>query len=98
MKTKKLTKTVRVLFSVEVEVPLDNPNTMEEGPGPYLHGWLDAMVNETLCDIPGHADEDVPWRDNVGDFELFAVEESDPTVAKGAWRRVGWDAGALKVK
>lgn len=80
---KKKTKMVRVLFSVEIKVPLDNPNTMEEGPGPYLFGWLQDAVESSLSEIPGNAQKDIPWKNDVGSFKLEAVEEH---IGK-AWRR-----------
>lgn len=90
MKTKK-TKTVRVLFSVDVEVPLDHPNTMKKGPGPDLYDVLEGMAGCVLGDATSFVEHTISWYNDIGAFKLFAVEESDPTISKGAWRRVGWD-------
>ena len=81
---KKKTRTVRVLFSVEVDVPLRNPNTMREGPGPYLHGFLEPAVTEQLSEAPGCAE--VPWCNDIGDFKLHSVEERSAT---GRWLLAG---------
>lgn len=70
------TRTVRVLFSIEVEVPAKNPNTMKEGPGPVLFDFLDDTVQNTLSDAPGCLnEEECPWLKDIGDFKLHAVEE-----------------------
>lgn len=82
------TKTVRVLFSVEVIVPLDNPNTMTQGPGPVLMGFVGDMMSERLSNAPGWLGDEVPWGNSMGPFELEAVEEYDPLTDQ--WRRVGW--------
>lgn len=66
-------KIVQVLFSVEVEIPVDNPNNMTEGPGPCLHGFLEKDVNEMLSNVPGQLE--VPWRNDVGSFKLHSVQE-----------------------
>lgn len=70
-----MTKTmkVRVLFSIEVEVPKGNPNTMQEGPGPMLFGFLQDVVGNQLSEAPGCLE--APWRNDIGDFKLHAVEE-----------------------
>lgn len=91
MKTKTLTKTVRVLFAIHVEVPLDHPNTMKKGPGPDLFNIIESAADCVLGDAEDFINHSIVWRDEIGKLKLFAVEESDPTVSKGAWRRVGWD-------
>lgn len=69
-------RTVRVLFSIEVDVPIKNPNTMTAGPGPVLFGFLEDAVNDQLSEIPGLLTEkSAPWQDAVGSFKLHSVEE-----------------------
>jgi len=70
------TRKVRVLFSIDVEVPENNPNSMTDGPGPMMFGFLEETVNNALSDTPGLLE--VPWCDGVGPFELHSVQEVKP--------------------
>lgn len=75
LKHHKHNKTVRVLFSIELDVPLENPNTMKEGPGPYLLGYLQALVDEHLCDVCATSDDPLVQKWDVGPFKLHSVKE-----------------------
>ena len=77
-------KTIKVLFSVQVDVPLDNPNSEKLGPGPMLFGFLDETMQNALSEAPGNLD--APWAAFIGAFRL---EGADERMAKGGkWKRV----------
>lgn len=74
------TRKIRVLFSVEVTIPVNNPNGLDQGPGPMIFGFIQETVDNCLSDIPGLLN--VPWADSVGDFKLHGVQEKSNMPAK----------------
>lgn len=66
------TKTIRVLFSIDVVVAKDNPSNMKEGPGPWMFGFLEDDVNNSLSNAFGMMP--ASWKD-IGDFKLHSVTE-----------------------
>lgn len=71
MATKK--RTVRLLFSIDVDIPSDAPNTLVEGPGPWLEGFLGNDVSDKLASAVGFIPDEWHW--TYGAFRLHAVEE-----------------------
>jgi hypothetical protein len=70
-----------IYFSIKVEIPEGIANTMKEGPGPALFCYLDAHIQEALANLS--AQLAVPWRHNVGPFELVKVEEHVDATREG---------------